>query len=148
MKVNELMTEKVITISPEDKVDKVFFLFHYESIRHLPVVTEKGTLVGIISDRDIKKVLGPRHKKHMQNDGTLLTVSARKVRMMMHRQPMTIGPDERAAEAAAIMVSNKIGALPVINNKKLVGIITATDILKSYVKLSNLVDSFNQSVKG
>jgi acetoin utilization protein AcuB len=84
----------------------------------------------------------------MQNDGTLLTVSARKVRMMMHRQPMTIGPDERAAEAAAIMVSNKIGALPVINNKKLVGIITATDILKSYVKLSNLVDSFNQSVKG
>ena len=147
MKVDELMTKKVITVSPEDKVDQVFFLFHYESIRHLPVVTEKGTLVGIISDRDIKKVLGPRHKLHQQKDGTVLTVSARKVRMMMRREPVTIGPEERAADAAAIMVKKKIGALPVISNKKLVGIITATDILKSFINLCEQVDSFSRSVR-
>jgi acetoin utilization protein AcuB len=147
MKVSELMTEKVITVMPEDKVDQVFFLFHFESIRHLPVVTEKGTLVGIISDRDIKKVLGPRHKMHEQQDGTVLTVSARKVRTMMRRDPITIGPDESAADAAAIMVKKKIGALPVIRNKKLIGIITATDILKSFINLCDVVDTFNRSLK-
>jgi len=147
MKVSELMTEKVITVTPEDKVDQVFFLFHFEGIRHLPVVTDKGTLVGIISDRDIKKVLGPRHKTHEKKDGTVLTVSARKVRTMMRRQPSTIGPDEKAADAAAIMVKKKIGALPVIRNKKLVGIITATDILKAFVSLRDVVEKISKSLK-
>ena len=100
MKVKELMTKKVVTVTPDDMVDKVFVLFHFEAIRHLPVVTEKGTLVGVISDRDIKKVLGARHKTHVQKDGTVLTVSARKVRTMMRRQPFTIGPNEKAADAA------------------------------------------------
>jgi len=147
MKVKELMTKKVIAISPEDKIDQAFFRFHYDGIRHLPVITDKGTLVGMISDRDIKKVLGPAHKKHQQKDGTVLTVSARKVRMIMRRQPLTIGPDDLAATAAAIMVKNKIGALPVISKKKLVGIITATDILKSFIKLCEKVDSFSKSIQ-
>ena len=147
MKVKELMTKKVVTVTPDDMVDKVFVLFHFEGIRHLPVVTEKGTLVGVISDRDIKKVLGARHKTHVQKDGTVLTVSARKVRTMMRRQPFTIGPNEKAADAAAIMINKKIGALPVIRNKKLVGIITATDVLKAFVHLSNAVDEFSQSLK-
>jgi len=147
MKVKDLMTTKVITISLEDKIDQAFFRFHYDGIRHLPVITDKGTLVGMISDRDIKKVLGPAQRKHQQKDGTILTVSDRKVRMVMRREPLTIGPDEQAATAAAIMVKKKIGALPVISKKKLVGIITATDILQSYITLCEKVDSFCQSVE-
>ena len=61
MKVKDLMSKKVLTVSPEDKVDRVFFLFNFENIRHMPVV-EKGKLVGILSDRDLKKVLGPAKK--------------------------------------------------------------------------------------
>jgi len=147
MKVKELMTRKVITITPEDKIDQAFFRFHYDGIRHLPVVTDKGTLVGMIFDRDIKKVLGPAQRKHQQNDGTIVTVSTRKVRMMMRRQPLTIGPEDRAATAAAIMVKKKIGALPVISKKKLVGIITATDILKSFIHLCDQIESLGKSVQ-
>ena len=147
MKVSELMTKNVITVTPEDMVDKVFVLFHFEGIRHLPVVTDKGSLVGVISDRDIKKVLGPRRTTYVQKDGTVLTVSSRKVRTMMRRQPFTIGPNEKATDAAAIMVKKKIGALPVIRNKKLVGIITATDVLKAFVNLSDAVDTFYQSLE-
>ena len=122
-------------------------LFHFERIRHLPVVTDKGSLVGVISDRDIKKVLGPRRTKHTQKDGTVYSVSSRKVRTIMRRQPVTIGPNEQATVAAAIMVKRKIGALPVISNKKLVGIITATDVLKAFVNLSNAIEKFYQSVE-
>ena len=58
MRVKELMTTKIYTVGPNDLLDKVFLLFNFESIRHVPVV-EKGKLVGIISDRDLKKILGP-----------------------------------------------------------------------------------------
>jgi len=145
MKISALMTKKVIAVSPEDMVDKVFILFHFEGIRHLPVVTDKGSLVGIISDRDIKKILGPRRKPFVNKDGTVSYVSARKVRTIMRRKPISIGPNEKAADAAAIMVKRKIGALPVMSNRKLVGIITATDVLKAFVKLSNATETFLQS---
>lgn len=136
MKVKELMTQKVMTVSPEDKLDQVFFLFNFENIRHVPVV-EGGKLVGILSDRDLKKVLGPAKKFLDRPDGSSILISTRKVRTIMKRGVFTIGPDERAADAAAIMAKKKIGALPVVQKEKLVGIITATDILKAFVKLCN-----------
>ncbi len=144
MKVKELMTQVVHSVTPEDKVDRVFFLFNFENIRHLPVV-EKGKLVGILSDRDLKKVLGPAKKFLEKPDGTTLTISTRKVRTIMRRNPITIEPEQRAADAAAIMAKRKIGALPVVHKDKLVGIITATDILRAFVKLCNMVEPFGNT---
>ena len=139
MKVKELMTKAMFTVSPEDSVDKVFILFHFENIRHLPVM-EKGKLMGIVSDRDLKKVLGSRTKISVGETGTTVTLSARKVKNIMRRGVLTIGPEQRAADAAAIMAKRKIGALPVVKKDKLVGILTATDILKAFVKLQNEID--------
>ncbi len=147
MKVKELMTTKVITVHPEENVDRVFFLFHFERIRHIPVL-EKEKVVGIISDRDIKKILGPRKETLEKPDGTSISISSRRVRNIMRRGVVTIGPKDKASDAAAIMVKRKIGALPVIDKKgKLAGIITATDILKAFVKLVNEVDAANKVKK-
>jgi len=147
MKVKELMTKKVITVHPEENVDRVFFLFHFERIRHIPVL-EKGKVVGIISDRDIKKILGPRKETLEKPDGTSISISTRRVRNIMRRGVVTIGPKDKASDAAAIMVKRKIGALPVIDkNGKLAGIITASDILKAFVKLVNEVDAANKVKK-
>lgn len=140
MKVKDLMSKNVLTVSPEDKVDRVFFLFNFENIRHMPVL-EKGKLVGILSDRDLKKVLGPAKKFLERADGSSVTISARKVRTIMKRGLVTIGPEQRAADAAAIMAKRKIGALPVLQKDKLVGIITATDILRAFVKLMNDIEN-------
>lgn len=139
MKVIELMTKQVLTVSPADKIDRVFFLINFENIRHVPVV-DKGKLVGMLSDRDLKKVLGSAKSLVEKPDGTSVTISDRKVRTLMSRKLFTIEPEQRAADAAAIMVKRKIGALPVVHKDKLVGIITATDILQAFVKLSNKVD--------
>jgi acetoin utilization protein AcuB len=140
MKVKELMSKKLFTVGPEDMLDKVFFLFNFEAIRHLPVV-EKGKVVGVLSDRDLKKIMGARRKIVTDKvDGTQFTVRARRVRTIMDRGVTTIGPDEQAADAAAIMAKRKIGCLPVVKKGKLVGIITSTDILRAYVKLAHEVD--------
>ena len=139
MKVKELMTKVLFTVAPDDPVDKVFILFHFENIRHLPVM-EKGKLMGIVSDRDLKKVLGSRKNILASESGTTVTLSTRKVKNIMRRSVLTIGPQQRAADAAAIMAKHKIGALPVVKKEKLVGILTATDILKAFVKLQNAID--------
>lgn len=146
MKVKDLMSTKLFTVGPEDMLDKVFFLFNFEAIRHLPVV-DKGKVVGVISDRDLKKILGPRKKIITDKiDGTQFTVPARRVRTLMDRGVTTIGPDEQAADAAAIMAKRKIGCLPVVKKSKLVGIITSTDILRAYVKLAHEVDKMFKSL--
>ncbi len=140
MKVKDLMSKKLFTVGPEDMLDKVFYLFNFEAIRHVPVV-EKGKVVGVISDRDMKKIMGA-HKKIVTEkvDGTQFTVHARRVATIMNRGLTTIGPDDQAADAAAIMAKRKIGCLPVVKKGKLVGMITSTDILRAYVKLAHEVD--------
>ncbi|MFQ5445016.1 MAG: CBS domain-containing protein, partial [Nitrospinales bacterium] len=67
------MTKKVTTISPQETVEKVFFIFNTKNIRHLPVM-QKGKLVGIISDRDIKKIIPKKPRKIMRPDGKSYTM--------------------------------------------------------------------------
>lgn len=139
MKVKDLMKTEVFTVEPNDTVDRVFFLIHYEKIRHLPVV-EKRRVVGIVSDRDLYKALGPKSRRGSVVDktktGTQLYVIPRRVRHIMRRGVITIAPDAPAAEAAALMARRKIGALPVVKGDRLTGIITSTDLLKAFARLA------------
>ncbi len=138
MKVKELMQTKVFTVAPNDSVDRVFFLLHYEKIRHLPVL-ERRKVVGIVSDRDLYKVLGPRGRERtISGEGKApeLHVIPKKVRHIMKRGVITVEPDTDAGKAAGLMGRRKIGALPIVRNGRLIGIVTATDLLKSYARLS------------
>jgi len=137
MKVRDLMQSKVLTLAPSDKVDRVFYLFNFEKIRHLPVV-ERGRVVGMVSDRDLKKVLGSLKTARtvMGKEEMIVTIRSRDVQTIMRRGVITISPNAEASEAAALMAKRKIGALPVVYKDKLMGIISATDILWAFVKLS------------
>jgi acetoin utilization protein AcuB len=137
MRVAELMTTKVFTVEPHDLIDRVFFLIHYEKIRHLPVV-EKGKLVGIVSDRDLYKALGPKSNSNVieaNTDNSQLHVVSQRVAHIMHRGVYSVTPETMASEAASLMAEHRIGALPVVEKDKLVGILSATDILRVFAKL-------------
>ncbi len=139
MRVEELMTSKVFTVDPHDMIDRVFFLIHYEKVRHLPVV-EKGKVVGIVSDRDMYKALGPKSNSNAiegNNQSSELHVIPKKVMNIMRRGIITVTPDTMASDAAGLMAEHKIGALPVVKNEKLVGILSATDILRVFSKLEH-----------
>jgi acetoin utilization protein AcuB len=146
MRVEDLMTSKVFVVEQDDYVDRVFFLIHYERIRHLPVV-EKGKVIGIVSDRDLYKALGPKSNSNAFEDasGTYsseIHMAAKKVRHIMHRGVISVKRDTPAAEAAALMADNKIGALPVVDkDNKLVGILSSTDILRVFSKIANVGDA-------
>lgn len=137
MRVEELMTSKVFTVEQHDLIDRVFFLIHYEKIRHVPVV-EKGKVIGIVSDRDLYKALGPKTNSSAIESGTASTlhVVPKKVQHIMHRGVLTVHRDTYASEAAAIMANNRVGALPVVDkDNRLVGIISSTDILRVFSKV-------------
>lgn len=137
MTVKELMQDEVFTVRPDDPVDRAFFLIHYEKVRHLPVV-QKNKVVGIVSDRDLYKTLGPKrgHGPVMKSgDGPGLEVIPRQVRHIMRRGVVTTAPEDPVTKAAAIMSRRKIGALPVVEAGRLVGIITATDLLAALAKM-------------
>lgn len=139
MRVGDLMTTQVFTVEPHDMIDRVFFLIHYEKIRHLPVI-EKGKVVGIVSDRDLYKTLGPKSNSNTITTAapgsTELHVIPKKVQNIMHRGVITVTSDTYASEAAALMADKKIGALPVVDDKnKIIGILSATDILRVFSKI-------------
>ncbi len=149
MHVAELMTTKVFTVEPHDLIDRVFFLIHYEKIRHLPVV-EKGKLVGIVSDRDLYKALGPKSNSNAvetNKDNTQLHVVSQKVAHIMHRGVYTVTPETLASEAAAMMAEHRVGALPVVEKDKLVGILSTTDILRVFAKLERAHEKLEKQIK-
>src|SRR5262245_16280949 len=136
MKVSKLMTRKLITVTPDDSVEGAVRLLRQRGVRHLLVMKE-GRLVGIVSDRDIKRCMDPgkRKKRKLLNIGGLFfLLEPIYVREIMTPDPLTVGPDLSAQEAAALMVAKRFGALPVEKKGETVGIVTETDLLRYFAK--------------
>jgi len=134
MKVSKLMSRKLITVSPEDSVERAVQLLRQRGVRHL-LVLKDGRLVGIVSDRDLKRALEPakaKRKKLLNLGGLFFLLEPFLVREIMTRDVVTIDPNATAQMAASLMVDRKFGALPVAKNGQLLGIITETDLLKYY----------------
>jgi len=148
MHVEDLMTSNVFTVEPHDMIDRVFFLIHYEKVRHIPVI-EKGKVIGMVSDRDMYKALGPKSNSNAIESGkgsTELHVVSKKVQNIMRRGIISTTSDAQASDAASLMAEHKIGALPVIDDGKLVGILSATDILRVFSKLEHAKEKREQRI--
>jgi acetoin utilization protein AcuB len=134
MKVSQLMSRKLITVSPDDTVETAVQLLRQRGVRHL-LVLRNGELVGIVSDRDIKRALGPRRtskRKTMNLGGLYFLLEPIYVRDIMTRRVVSVPPSLSAQEAASAMVAQRFGALPVVRQGALVGIITETDLLRYF----------------
>jgi acetoin utilization protein AcuB len=129
------MTRKLITVSVNDSVETAVQLLRQRGVRHL-LVLDRRRLVGIVSDRDIKRALDHRQtkKKVMNLGGLYFLLEPFLVQEIMTRKVVSVEPDASAQEAASIMVDNRFGALPVVKNDKLIGIITETDLLRHFAK--------------
>jgi len=133
MTIRELMTGGLITVRPETPVLHARDLLAKEKIRHLLVTGPGGALAGIVTDRDIRLNLPSRATSlsagEINHLLTKLTVGE-----IMTRSVITIGPDRPARDGARLMLDHKIGALPVLDDGRLIGIITETDIVRAFVR--------------
>ncbi|NDJ86564.1 MAG: CBS domain-containing protein [Chloroflexi bacterium] len=131
--VRAIMTAGPITVQRQTPLDEVIGLMKTCSCRHLLVVDD-DQLVGIVSDRDVRLAVASPIINHerLSNLHSLREILAE---ACMTPDPMTITSDAPAVEAATLMKRYKIDALPVIDDDQLVGIVTVSDILASYIEL-------------
>jgi CBS domain-containing protein len=128
--VHELMHAPVATVTPDTPACEAARLLGTRKIRHLPVVDHDGRLVGIVTDRDLRQaVFHPAVQARLGTTGE--AVGDLPVRELMTRGVVTVAPWADLRQAARLMHERKIGALPVVEDGRLVGILTETDVLRA-----------------
>jgi len=134
MLVEERMTSPAITIGPDIGVQEALAMMHRDKVRRFPVVDRHGNLLGIISEKDLLNAA--------PSDATTLSVweinyllSKLTVDKVMTKDVITITRDTPIEEAARIMADNKVGGLPVVEGKKVVGIVTETNLFRIFLEL-------------
>ena len=128
LRVRDVMTPDVETLSPTDDVDIADMVMRLDRLHHLPVV-EDGTILGVVSQRDVARYqtspardLPPEARRR-----AMLRV---KIRDMMSGPARTIDAEAPIAQAAKLMQAHYLGCLPVTHDGELVGIVTGTDLMR------------------
>jgi acetoin utilization protein AcuB len=132
MLVQDVMQTKLFTVTPETTFPEAVRLTGQRGIRHLPVL-DGDRLVGIVSDRDLKRVMASPATSLEAHELKYLLDQLR-VEEVMTQAVITIGPMAPIEDAARLMVLEKIGALPVTDGGRLVGLVTETDVLRLFVR--------------
>lgn len=132
MKVRDIMIKEVATLDINDELSLANDIMRLGRIRHLPVV-DGSRLAGIISERDLFR----SSLAQALGYGTKATRDLMKtlhIKDIMVSEVATVSPDTALCEAVRLMVDRKIGCLPVVENDRLVGLITETDVLVQYLR--------------
>jgi acetoin utilization protein AcuB len=141
MRVSRRMQRRIFTIQHDETVEMAQTKMVVNNIRHLPVM-DGDRLVGIISDRDIRGVLIPqRGNGGKKNNQTFYLPRDVKVEEAMSADPRWVKPGSDIEEAARLLVTHKIGCLPVVDRGDVVGIITDTDILLVFCEIMGVLES-------
>ncbi|GIW40448.1 MAG: hypothetical protein KatS3mg076_1025 [Candidatus Binatia bacterium] len=138
MEITRWMTRKVVTVKPLDSIQHARDLMLEHRVNQLPVV-EGGRLVGIVTDRDLRDAFPSvfstarraRRRTDLPDDPDRITVE-----MVMTANVLTLGPDATMEDAARLMRKERIGAIPIVEKQKLVGIVTRSDVLDAFVELA------------
>ena len=130
MKVFNVMSHDPLTVSPSDTVGQAEELMYENHYRQLPVVDDKQ-LIGIVSDRDIRSFLAqPSFVEPEKRARALRT----KVNEIMTAKPLTVSPEDDLREAVELLIEEKIGGIPVVDETEgLVGIVTYVDVLRFFL---------------
>jgi CBS domain-containing protein len=124
--VDQFMSTDLFTVQPGDLIDLAASVMDWRHIRHVPVEDEDGRLVGLITHRNLLRLVSARSGKDIET----ITVAD-----VMVRDPLTVSPSTETLEAIKIMREQRVGCLPVVEGDQLVGIVTSYDFLEASARL-------------
>ncbi len=144
MFVRDLMSAPAVTITPDANFQDALQTMRKHNFRRLPVVDKKGRLAGIVSERDLLHA-APSPASSLSVWELNYLLSRLTVQQVMTRAIIITTPDTPIEHAASLMVANKVGGLPVVDNHdRVVGVITETDIFTAFV---NMLDGEDGGVR-
>jgi acetoin utilization protein AcuB len=133
MQVRNRMTTEVISLTPDQTLLKAMTLMQQKGIRRLPVV-KNGKVVGMVTEYDIRKA-GASDSSTLSIFELHYLLDQIKVANFMSKKVITVNPDDPIEEAAKKIYDHKIGALPVEERGRMVGLITRNDILETFIEV-------------
>jgi acetoin utilization protein AcuB len=142
MNVADIMTRNPAVIAHNATLAKALEIMEQVSCRHLPVLSTETHLVGILSDRDCRLALNSPHilrERWQDEDITNHTIIA----TIMTPAPIVIEADVPACEAARLMLTNQVSALPVMRGETLIGIVTTSDLLAAFRSVVKRLDAIS-----
>ncbi|AVX20818.1 MAG: CBS and ACT domain-containing protein [Bacillota bacterium] len=140
MEVYRIMRSPVVTVNPQTTLAEAWKIMKNLRIRHLPVISE-GRLVGIVSDRDLRSASPAFWEENSEEKTCQIWIG-----QIMSKNVITIAPDDTIDEAARIMYEFRIGSLPVVDGKYLVGLLTQSDILRALTELLGVHEPGSQLI--
>jgi len=141
--LSEIMNRDLITVDKQASLRRARRILDQHRIRHLLVVDDKR-LVGIVTDRDLRQA-APSSKSPLTISERQEFMDELKVLEVMSRKLITASPTTTIREAAKVMVSEKIGCLPVVDGNQLVGIVTQADLLEMLVRGEQATEAEDQA---
>jgi acetoin utilization protein AcuB len=139
MLVKRYMRTKLVTVGPDEGANAALYLMKKRTIRHL-LVTDGKKLLGIVTDRDFRLVR-PSPATSLSIYEIHYLLEKLKVKEIMTKKVITVEPEIPIAEAARTLLNRRIGALPVLKDGELVGIISETDMLRALIDLEEAQSS-------
>jgi acetoin utilization protein AcuB len=132
MRVADLMTGTLVTVGHDATVAEAWRIMLARQVRHLPVLDVDRRLIGIVTDHDLRLVILERCLD--EGAGRVARALGRlRVNEIMTWAVITVGADAEIRDAARVMHDRKLGALPVVDDGRVVGILTATDVIRAVV---------------
>lgn len=136
MKVEDLMTKRIVTVGFDDTLETVREIFRETGFHHLLVVDERE-LQGVVSDRDLLRTLSPFIDSVVETQRDKGTLSKR-VHQIMSRAPKTLRPDADLADAIQLFLDHKVSCIPIVDSEfRPVGIVSWRDVLKTCAEVLN-----------
>ena len=129
LQVRDVMSREVHTVKRNDELAIADELMKQKRVRHLPVLDEDGEVCAVVSQRDLFRGALLRALGYGSRAEELMLKQVA-VKEAMSAEIQTTAPDTPVADAARVMIERKIGCLPVIENGRLVGIVTETDFVR------------------
>ncbi len=133
MLVRERMTQNPVIVHPDTPFEDALQILREKKIRRLPVVDKQGNLVGIVVEKDLLYA-SPSPATSLSVFEVHYLLSKLQIKDVMTKRVIAVGEDCPLEEAARIMIDHKIGSLPVVRSKQVVGIITETDVFRVMVE--------------
>lgn len=140
MLVFERMTHNPITVGPDTPVADALQLIREKNVRRLPVLDKKNKLIGMVTEKDLLYA-SPSPVTSLSVHEITYLLSKLTVDEVMTRKPITVTEDTPIEDAAKLMVDERVGALPVMRGQQLVGIVTETDLFKTFIELFSARES-------
>ncbi len=134
IRIKGLLNKKVITADQNENLKSIISLMNENGVNHIPIVNEEGLLVGILSKHDIYRNLLKLSMKTTGETYSEISLNTVLAKEIMTMEPVRLSPQSSVNLAAEILMQGRFHAVPVVENERIVGIVTSKDILQLLTK--------------